>query len=250
MSESIVQFPLKKRSKDKPHALILGVNGAIGNAIAKQLSATHRVVGVARDIHNASHLISLVQSDYGEHNLAELVYTLKGISETYDLIVNCIGTLHDENLHPEKRLADITAMQMSEYFYVNTILPALLIKHLASLLPVKQRAVFGTLSAMVGSIADNQIGGWYGYRASKAALNMVIKTASIELARTHPKVALISLHPGTTESELSKPFTKNRGPDKLFSPRITAGRLLEVMHKLGPEDTGKFYHWDGSLIDW
>lgn len=250
MQNTVVKFPVNKRDTSKPHALILGVNGAIGDALAKQLFATHSVVGVARDIHNASHLITLVQSDYAEHSFSELYHTLNNISESYDLIINCIGTLHGKTLKPEKRLSDLSAMQLSEYFYVNSTLPALLIKHLHSFLPKQQASVYANLSAMIGSIGDNRIGGWYGYRASKAALNMLIKTASIELSRSHPKLALIAMHPGTTKSELSEPFTKNKTPDKLFPPKLTAARLLNVIKNVSHEQTGSFFNWDGSIIEW
>jgi len=250
MVQQIVDFPVKKREANKPHALILGVNGTIGNAISKQLFATHSIVGVARDIHNASHLTTLVQSDYDEVHLPELVNTLRNITDTYDLIINCIGTLHGDGLFPEKRLLEITKKQLTEYFAVNSILPAVLIKYLAPLMPRKQRCVYANLSAMIGSIGDNHIGGWYGYRASKAALNMIVKTASIELARTHPKLAIVAIHPGTTKSKLSEPFTDKVDPDNLYTPQLTATRLVHVLSTLSAKDTGGFFKWDGSKIEW
>jgi len=249
-NNTVIQFPQKQRDKSKARALILGINGEIGHALAKDLQAEYSVVGVAREIHNADHHFTLVQSDYKEKNLSELKNTLSNISESYQLIVNCIGLLHTDDIKPEKRLDDIKADQLNQYFYVNATLPALLIKYLHPLLAKRERSVYANLSAMVGSIGDNRLGGWYGYRASKAALNMLVKTASIELKRTRPNTAMITIHPGTTVSELSAPYSQNTPVDKLYPAQLTALRLANVIESVQPEQTGQFFNWDGSNIEW
>jgi len=246
----VIQFPTRNDSSNKSHALIIGINSAIGLALAKAYQKSHRVVGVARSIHNTNYDFTLVQSDYAEEQLPKLSLTLQNISEQYQVIINCIGLLHSENLQPEKSLQQLSKHTLSTYFYVNSILPALLIKHLCSLLPKKEPATYVNLSAMIGSISDNKIGGWYGYRASKAALNMLVKTASIELSRSHKQTAIIALHPGTTKSRLSAPFTKTTPTAKLYSPELTAERLRKVIDSIDASQTGKFFHWDGSELQW
>ncbi|MBT8141334.1 MAG: SDR family NAD(P)-dependent oxidoreductase [Gammaproteobacteria bacterium] len=249
-TNTVVQFPERAQDGSKPYALIIGINGAIGQALAKTYQDSHQIVGIARDIHNADHNFTLVQSDYAEQHLPELFETLYGISPEYELIINCIGLLHNAFIGPEKQIKQITERSLTHYFHVNSILPALLIKHLHPLLPKKSRSVFAHLSAMVGSIKDNKMGGWYGYRASKAALNMLVKTASIELARTHPQCIVLALHPGTTRSKLSAPFTRNRSADKLYTPELTAKRLGRIIDSVGTEDSGQFFHWSGSKLEW
>lgn len=249
-TSTVVQFPEHYPTSQKPYALIIGINGAIGQALARKYRQTHQVVGIARDIHNADHNFTLVQTDYSEENLPELFTTLQGISENFSIIINCIGVLHNDSLKPEKRLVDLTERSLSHYFYVNATLPSLLIKHLYQLLPKTGNSVFAQLSAMVGSITDNKLGGWYGYRASKASLNMLLKTASVELARTHKHAALVAIHPGTTKSRLSEPFTKTTPPEKLYSAELTAQRLYKLINTLDATQTGHFFHWDGSKLEW
>jgi NAD(P)-dependent dehydrogenase (short-subunit alcohol dehydrogenase family) len=133
-------------------------------------------------------------------------------------------------------------------FAVNAIGPALVAKHFVPLLPNEDRCVFAALSARVGSITDNRLGGWYGYRASKAALNMLIKTLAIELARTRPEAICVALHPGTVDTGLSKPFQKGVASDRLFSTDSTAAQLLEVIERLEPDQSGRCFAWDGAEI--
>ncbi len=136
------------------------------------------------------------------------------------------------------------------YFQVNSIGAILLAKHLLPLFKHGDRSVFATISAKVGSIGDNQLGGWYGYRASKAALNMLMKTASIEYGRTCPQAIVVTLHPGTTDTRLSLPFQGNVPPEKLFSVERTVTQLLTVIEQLEDSDSGQFFSWDGSRLPW
>ena len=164
----------------------------------------------------------------------------------FQLIINTIGVLHSKDWMPEKKLDDLNAEQFIELFKINTIGPALSIRYFSNLLDPKN-AILVTLSAKVGSIEDNRLGGWYSYRASKAALNMLIKTASIELARTKPNAALIAMHPGTVNSSLSKPF---RG-EQIGRPAADAvSDMFQVMQNLEKEDSGSFISYSGEKLPW
>jgi NAD(P)-dependent dehydrogenase (short-subunit alcohol dehydrogenase family) len=154
--------------------------------------------------------------------------------------------LHLPGVQPEKRLADLSLVAMEEIFRINTFGPALVMRHFAPLLD-RQRSVMALLSAKVGSLGDNRLGGWYSYRASKAALNMMVKTASIEIRRTHPGAVLVALHPGTVKSALSRPF---RGDEIGRQPLEAAAAMLETLDSLRSEDSGSFVAYDGARLPW
>jgi NAD(P)-dependent dehydrogenase (short-subunit alcohol dehydrogenase family) len=159
------------------------------------------------------------------------------------------GLLHDgQTIQPEKSWRSLDTYSLEQVFRINAIGPALVAKHFLPLLKHDDKSVFACLSARVGSIEDNRLGGWYAYRASKAALNMIIKTLSIELARSNPNAVCIGLHPGTVDTVLSKPFQGNVQANKLFSPEKSAKALLSVIDELTPEDSGKNFAWDGAVI--
>jgi NAD(P)-dependent dehydrogenase (short-subunit alcohol dehydrogenase family) len=165
-------------------------------------------------------------------------------------VINCVGILHNENLQPEKSLRQINADNLIQYFQTNSISAILLAKHLQPLFKHDQQSVFATISAKIGSIGDNRLGGWYGYRASKAALNMFIKTASIEYHRRVPNNIIVVLHPGTTDTQLSKPFQRNVPPGKLFPVEKTVSQLMAVLMNLEAKDSGEFFSWDGTRLPW
>ena len=164
----------------------------------------------------------------------------------FQLIINTIGILHSQAWMPEKKLDDLNTEQLSELFSINTIGPALSIRHFSKLLD-PTHSIMVTLSAKVGSIEDNRLGGWYSYRASKAALNMIIKTASIELGRTKPNVALIAMHPGTVNSRLSKPF---RGEQIGRPPQDAVADMFRVIENIQLEDSGSFVSYSGEKLPW
>ena len=166
---------------------------------------------------------------------------------TVDLVFNATGVLMLDDAPPEKTIRRLDPQIMARHFQVNAIGPALLIKHFAPLLAKDRRSLFGTLSARVGSIGDNRLGGWMSYRAAKAAQNQVVRTASIELARTHPQALLVALHPGTVATPLSDPFAGNR---ERLTPDRSASMLLDVMNGLTPEHSGGFFAYDGTPIEW
>ena len=233
-------------------ALVFGVNGGLGRALAENLANNYAVTGVVRDAlaFESSAVQTLIESDYSEESLSFLSNTIKDQGQTYDLVINAVGILHGDGLQPEKRLQDMLADSLTRYFATNTIIPGLLLKYFSGLMTKDSPAVFASLSAKVGSIGDNRLGGWYGYRASKAALNMLVKTASIEIARTHKHAAVVAIHPGTTVSNLSRPFTTNTPADKLYTPELSAKRIVSVLTGLTADDTGQFFDWSGDVLPW
>jgi NAD(P)-dependent dehydrogenase (short-subunit alcohol dehydrogenase family) len=166
------------------------------------------------------------------------------------LVVNCAGILHERTLQPEKSLKHINPEHLLRYFQVNSISSLLLAKHLLPLFRHGEKSLLAAISAKVGSIGDNQLGGWYGYRASKAALNMFMRNVAIEYRRTSPRTIVVMLHPGTTDTRLSQPFQKNVPAGKLFSVERTVSQLLEVMENLDEGDSGQLFSWDGSHLPW
>ena len=220
-------------------AIVVGASGGIGGALFEELSGAAdfgEVIGLSRP--------ELDLCD--EASIARAATRLpKGVVR---LVVNAAGVLHDTRLRPEKSLRDLDPAQLARSFAVNAIGPALLMKHFLPLMPRQGRAVFASLSARVGSIGDNRLGGWYGYRASKAALNQLVRTAAIELARKHPEAICVALHPGTVATRLSDPFV-DQGQSPL-SPNEAAKHLLGVIAKLKIEDSGGFLDLRGMSVPW
>lgn len=151
-------------------------------------------------------------------------------------------------MSPEKSYRQIDGAALDRLFRVNATGPALVMRHFLPLLARDRRGVMAALSARVGSIGDNRLGGWVGYRSAKAALNQIIRTLAIELARTHPHTILAGLHPGTVDTELSAPFQRNVAADKLFTPEQAAGHLLDLIERLTPTDSGVCFDWAGERI--
>ena len=244
------------------HRLVVGGSGGIGLAFVRQFLAGDRSSQVIATYRRPSPALQALQRDYPERlqtlalditdedQIAQMVVTLRETCPSLQTVVNAVGWLQEGGFSPEKSLRHLNAEQLQRYFLVNSIGPALLTKHLLPFFRHPQRSVFAHLSAKVGSIADNQLGGWYGYRASKAALNMLIKTAAIEYQRYAPQAILVCLHPGTTDTELSKPFQRSVPPEKLFNSDRTVQQLLAVMDQLTPQDSGRFYSWDGTPLPW
>jgi NAD(P)-dependent dehydrogenase (short-subunit alcohol dehydrogenase family) len=174
------------------------------------------------------------------------------IAEMGDLTraVVATGRLHGPGLAPEKTMRSLSAEGLGEILAINAIGPALAAKHLLPLTPRDRPSLFAALSARVGSIGDNHLGGWYAYRASKAALNMLIRTLAVEHRRTRPHGVCVALHPGTVDTELSAPFQSGVPAGKLFSPEASAAALVQVMAGLTAQDTGGFFAWDGATIPW
>ncbi|MEM6819030.1 MAG: SDR family oxidoreductase [Pseudomonadota bacterium] len=244
-------------------AVIVGASRGVGNAIAKQLleRGCDTVFCASRDAVRATGLAAL-RKDFGDRvvpvdlditnddSVAEAASNVATHTEQVDWVVNTAGLLHDGELQPERRLADIQSSNLLRLFAVNSVGPLLLARYFAPLLPRQETCVVASLSARVGSIGDNRLGGWYGYRASKAAQNMLIRTLSIELRRRYKRVRCVALHPGTVETDLSAPFRGGVAEKKLFSPATSADYLLKVLEQLNDDDNGKFFAWDGQEIPW
>jgi NAD(P)-dependent dehydrogenase (short-subunit alcohol dehydrogenase family) len=237
--------------------LIIGATGGIGAEFVRQFLAKEGVDRVfatyrAEDVDRSpDDRITWLPLDITEESqITAAVATIKETIDTLDCAINCVGILHDGNLQPEKSLRQIDGDRLLEYFRINSIGAILLAKHLQPLFKHQQRSILAAISAKVGSIGDNELGGWYGYRASKAALNMLWRTAAIEYKRTCPQTIVATFHPGTTDTDLSQPFQKNVPPDKLFTPTKTVTQLLGVMESLTPADSGHFFNWNGDRLPW
>jgi NAD(P)-dependent dehydrogenase (short-subunit alcohol dehydrogenase family) len=222
------------------NALVIGASGTIGAAFVDLLRSSQRCASV-----HALHRHSTPPIDFAdESSVAEAAQVLGG--RRYHLIINAAGLLHSEGFMPEKRLADLNTLQMQATFQVNTFGPALVLRHFVPLL-ASERAIMAMLSAKVGSIGDNRLGGWYSYRASKAALNMLVKTAAIEVARSQKNSVLVALHPGTVSSRLSQPF---RGETIGRPAQVAAAEMLRVIDALTPADSGSFRSYNGAELLW
>ena len=219
------------------NALIIGASGGIGQAIASELTLSGvAVTGVSR---RENGLDITDEQSIEAH--------LDALSGPFDLILVATGALEINGVPPEKTLRSLGSDAMLDQFKLNAIGPALVLKHALRLISRDQRAVIAVLSARVGSIGDNNLGGWYSYRASKAALNQLVRTAAIELARTHKQAICTALHPGT----VATPFTaKYLGRHPAVSPSQAARNLIAVIEDLNPDDTGKFFDWAGKPVPW
>lgn len=246
------------------HALVIGGSRGIGLALVEALLADPQWACVTAASRSAveTPALSALKTEHGERlqslafdvgneaSIEQAAIALRARHPALHLLINTAGLLHGEGLSPERRLADVQAEQLLRSYAVNAVGPILIAKHFQPLLSHDARAVLATLSARVGSIGDNRLGGWYAYRAAKAAQNQLMRTAAIELARRAPQLICVSLHPGTVETELSAPFRGSVAADKLFTPAFAAERLLAVIASLGRESSGRFYAWDGREIPW
>lgn len=218
-------------------ALIIGSSGGIGSALKQALTAR----GVA--------VTGLSRSGDGLDvtNEASVKQALDALDGPFDLVFVATGALEINGAKPEKTLRHVTADAMIDQFKLNTVGPSLVLKHAMRLLPRKGRSVFAALSARVGSIGDNRLGGWYSYRTSKAALNQMLHGASVELGRTHKELVCVALHPGTVETAFTEKYV---GHNPSVPASEAAENLLSVLDGLTPADTGKFYDWQGTEVPW
>ncbi len=231
------------------NAVVIGASGGIGSAFAALLGTCDDVGGLLLCA-RSNRVPGAIHVDLAdEPSIAMAAETARSRLGEIDLVIIATGMLHEgESVRPEKSLRALSAASLERSFAVNAIGPALVAKHFLPLLPRDRKAVFAALSARVGSIADNQVGGWYAYRAAKAALNQLVRTAAIELARKHPLAVCVTLHPGTVDTALSRPFQGGVRPEQLQSPAMAARHLLTVVDGLDATGTGRLYAWDGSVI--
>ena len=218
-------------------ALILGASGGIGSAIAGEL--------IRRNVE----VTGLSRRDDGLQitDEASVEACLGRLDAGFDLIFVATGALEIAGARPEKTLGQLSAQAMMDQFSVNCIGPSLVLKHARRLMPRDRRGAFVALSARVGSIGDNRIGGWYAYRTAKAALNQMLHSAAIELARTHPQMICAALHPGTVETEFTRKYV---GRHPTVPAAEAAENLLQVIDALTPDQTGGFFDWTGAEVPW
>ena len=226
-------------------AVVIGASGGIGAGLADAIEeegAFDRVWRFGRSLAGDAHLDVTVETSIA----AAAARVATGLAPA--LVVVATGLLHGDRVDPEKSMRDLDPAAMAALFAVNATGPALVAKHFLPIMPKTGRCVFAVLSARVGSIADNKLGGWYGYRASKAALNQLIRTLAIEERRRNDRSIVVALHPGTVDTPLSRPFQANVRADQLFAPDRAAVQLLDVIDGLKAPDSGRHFGWDGTEI--
>lgn len=217
--------------------LIIGASGGIGAAMADVARASGaQVRSLSRSV-----------DDLDVTDEASVAARLGALDELFEAVIVATGALEIGPYRPEKSLRALDPAAMAAQFALNAIGPALVLKHAVRLLPRDRRAVFAALSARVGSIGDNRAGGWYSYRAAKAALNQIVRTGAVELARSHPHLACVALHPGTVETRLTGTYL---GRHPAVTPRMAASNLWGVMDALTPQQSGQFFDWAGKPVPW
>ncbi len=236
----------------RPVILVIGASSAIAQAVIEQTLAaeSYDVFALSRQTILDRDRLQSWQTDYSEDSLSSV---FAGIAQQQRIIGRVIianGVLHNERLFPEKQLRECSSEAMSEVFHVNCVIPMLCLQQVLTLLSKQSECEIALFSARVGSLGDNKLGGWYSYRASKAALNMMLVTTFRELKRTHPNVKLLAFHPGTTESPLSQPFLQRVAVEKRFTPSFVAANLMTIMDELVPSEQMPFLDWNNQSIPW
>ncbi|WP_261883030.1 SDR family oxidoreductase [Vibrio pelagius] len=232
--------------------LVIGGSGGIGNAVVKQLQTIEPTANIHTTFCNGKLDSSIKNVTWHKVDITnELdVQQLASQFSSLDWVINCVGILHTATHKPEKSLNTIDPAFFLENMTTNALPTLLLAKHFTSLLKHSPAGKLATISAKVGSISDNRLGGWYSYRSSKAALNMLIKSISIEWSRVAKRATILSLHPGTTDTPLSKPFQTNVPEGKLFDADDVARLLLNIIERSTPQESGRFFAYNGEELPW
>jgi NAD(P)-dependent dehydrogenase (short-subunit alcohol dehydrogenase family) len=244
--------------------LVVGASRGIGLALVrKQLEdeKVRRVIATFRppngpgglealDKRHGEKLIALPLDVTDDDSLGGFARRMGAIAGGFDMAIHAAGLLHENAIQPEKSIDHCDRSSLLHLFEVNSLGPLLLARAILPLQARRRHFTFAALSAMVGSIGDNRLGGWYGYRASKAALNQFIRTLANECRLRHPNATILAIHPGTTDTDLSRPFQKNVPAEKLYSTGQTAARILAVVEAAGSDRSGAFLNWDGREIPW
>lgn len=235
--------------------LVIGAGGGIGQALYHRWaddSDIEQVIGISHlqyPVKPDSDRMRWMQSDYSEASIAEICAELEQQDASYDHVCICNGILHNADVWPDKRIEDLSQDSLLELFRINTVVPMLWLKYLLNVVKGRHACKISVFSARIGSINDNRLGGWYGYRGSKAALNMMLKTASIEYARRAKNVKLIAFHPGTNDTSLSRPFLKNV-KHEILQPDETASCLINIMKQAEADGALSFVDWQNQPIEW
>ncbi len=232
-------------------AVIVGASGGIGRALVERIVAggAHQLVfALSRSGADVGAGAVAGQIDVTDEKSIRAAVGRVAENGPVGLTLIATGLLHGPGVAPEKALKALDPAALARLFAVNTIGPALVAKHIVPLMPRTGRSVFAALSARVGSIGDNRLGGWYGYRASKAALNQILRTLAIEVARTHPEAIVAGLHPGTVRTALSHPFRPDADSPDTVTPEAAAAHLIAVLDGLTPAESGGVFAWDGQPV--
>lgn len=231
---------------------VIGASGAIGSAFIEHLPSFFPDAMVhafsRQPSRNSTPNVEWHIMDYQSEDSIRSCAELASLRAPLDLVLVATGMLHETNLRPEKSLRELSFEKFQRLFAVNTIVPALVAKHFLPRLNRDTPSLFATLSARVGSISDNQLGGWYAYRMSKAALNMFIRNSAIEIAKRNQQAIIVGLYPGMVDSSLSKPYQKNVPRSNILSPKMAVLNMVAVLKSLTPEQTGRCFDWDGQEI--
>ena len=243
---------------NKQNALVIGAGSDIGQSLAGALKKSEEFENIhlisRKPITNASLLNSSSFKthicDHKEDSIRRVLQHIFSVGSSPCSIIICNGILHSNEIFPERRLEHISAGSLEEIFRINAIVPMLWLSELIHFLSKTSPSIVTVLSARVGSITDNKLGGWYGYRASKAALNMLLKSAAIEYSRRNKMVKLLSIHPGTVDTKLSKPFQRNIPKEQIFTPDYAASRILNIMKAISHDGKLDYLDWEGKQIPW
>ncbi|NVJ59394.1 MAG: SDR family NAD(P)-dependent oxidoreductase [Gammaproteobacteria bacterium] len=238
---------------DKKYNLIIGASSAIAQAlVAKLIEKNEYIIGITRNKESLikHDNIQYLESDYTEAAVNDSVSKLEPIRGNVERVIICNGILHDEHTFPEKAAKEFTMEQYQHVVMANSAIPMLWLSRLLPIMKGDDTCHVVVFSARIGSIGDNKLGGWYSYRASKAALNMLLKSLAVECARSVKNVKLISFHPGTTDTPLSKPFQKRVPEDKLFEPKFVAQQILDYLSTSEPDGQLDFVDWEHKKVAW
>lgn len=242
------------------HAIVFGVSGGIGKAMVDALLDRHDEINIFTPIRNGKSsatfdclpnqkIIQMNWDSNDESTLGAIADHFKTNDIQLDYSIAAIGALHSDEIKPEKKLGQLSHEQMSWYFHANAITHALIIKHISPLMTKSSPSFMSHLTARVGSISDNKLGGWYSYRAAKAALHMILKTAAIEMQRYNKQLIVLGIHPGSVDTNLSKPFQNHIPEHKLFTPEYAANNIFDhVLDKLTADHSGNVFAYDGQKI--
>lgn len=249
-------------------ALVIGASGGLGSALCQQWQQAHdiaAVIAISRKFETSDHLKNdhdqqdaqgketnthYIECDYSETSITKTCERIKRLNASISRVCICNGILHNDRVWPEKRIEDLDSSALQEVFAVNSVIPLLWLKALLPVVRGKSDCIITVFSARIGSIGDNRSGGWYSYRASKAALNMLLKTAAIEFSRRAKNVKLIAFQPGTTDTGLSRPFQASVKPENLLNPEFVASRLIHIMNHQTVDGELSFVDWENKAIVW
>ena len=232
----------------KAKVAIIGASGGIGSTISRQIRAMERENTIIEIVRQKAKKNQFEMDMLDEHSVAQCAEEIKKQYGSLDVVLNTTGLLHTSNNSPERTYREINLDYLQEIFQVNTFIPFLVCKYFAPLLTKESASIIAFMSARLGSMSDNRLGGWYSYRSSKTALNMLIKTLSIELSYSNKNAICVGLHPGTVDTQLSSPFTQKIKNSRVFTKEEAAEYLIKALNNIDHNDTGNIIDWRGETV--